>query len=252
MKILFDETKKNQKPCDPRTIYQALSKNTNISKLLDGRQHDAHEFLKLLIGNESRFHSTASLTSIFMAATKTEFKCLKCETSFYNNDDIGDFIVNVQGETSVDAALGAYFQNEVIERFQCVTCMESGLASKIFSITKMPQCLLVVLNRRNNRDRKLNTSIDVNRELVLKSFDDSQTHHWRFKLASIINHTGIRYNEGHYTTIAFSGETIYKFDDSVVQKTKKISGRDAYILFYERVEVICFCFFFRKYDLIRQ
>lgn len=70
---------------------------------------------------------------------------------------------------------------------------------------------------------------------------------------AVINHFGENIHIGHYNTIVLNAaEGCYEFDDRSVRKVSSsmISGKQAYLLFYELSEVILFCDFEIKHIFI--
>lgn len=239
VRILYDETKSNEIPRNPTKLYRYLQKTDSVSSLLNGRMQDAHEFLKKFVHIVDAKHPEVNVADMFNANILTEVKCLTCNTAYTNSEVVGDFIIDVEGKRSVEEALHSFFESENIEEYNCIMCMTSVSATKTNFAISTPECLLIVLNRtaKSNRNTKLNSDVYINEELIMKCLVNGKIQRWKYKLVSTVNHVGRSYNSGHYNTNILTGSKIYLFDDSTVRKQKKISGRNAYVLFYERFEV---------------
>lgn len=120
--------------------------------------------------------------------------------------------------------------------YDCVVCIKPVMVTKRTTLLSTPECLCITLNRFANR-KKLNKTIDINRELNVECFADNHVRRAKYRLVSVICHIGQSRHSGHYTAIVNSENNIYGFNDSKVHKRKLISGCNAYILFYERIEV---------------
>lgn len=236
---LYEKTKSSKLPCDPSNLYGTLRKtNTNLARILNGGQQDAHEFFKFFIPvMENNKHPEMSFANKFIADIVTNIECLECNTNYQSENQAADFIVNIVRKHSVEEAFQSFFENDFVDEYKCITCMKSVLATKKFTLVSAPEYLCIILNRLKNRRTKLRSNIAINRELEVKCFAEGQASHWKYGLLSAVNHIGLDYNSGHYTTTVFSDKT-YTFNDSKVRKQNNISGSDAYILIYERTEVI--------------
>lgn len=182
-------------------------------------------------------HPDIKFSNKFIANAKNEIKCLTCKTVYENQNCVGDFIVDIQGRHSVEVAFQSFFETEVVVDYDCVVCMKPVMVTKKTTLLSTPECLCITLNRFANR-KKLKKTIDINRELSLECFADDHVRRAKYRLVSVISHIGQSCDSGHYIAIVNSEHNIYGFDDSKVHKRKVISGCNAYILFYERIEVI--------------
>lgn len=231
---LYNRTKRSQMPCDPSNVYEMLKRDDSFSKILDGTQYDAHDFLKHLVGkmkHPSHFHN--NMEGMFAFETNIDITCLQCKKAYKNITNTTDLVVNMRGTRSVKEALQAFFENEIVQKYLCIFCMKSVLASKKWKLLSTPKCLCLIISDSN-------TDIKINRDLNLKCFSEGRPCHWKYELASVIHHVGASYNEQHYITTVHYNNTVYTLDDSKVLKKEGYAGYHPYILFYERVEVICF------------
>lgn len=198
---------------------------------------------------ENENHPDMCFGSKFMADINADIECLECKTIYKNKNRVGDFIVNILRKRSVEEAFQSFFEHEIVEEYKCIRCMKSVLATKTFSLFSTPEYLCIILNRLQNRRRKYNKNIEINQEMKVECFAENQVSHWKYGLVSIINHIGTHYNKGHYTTTVNSHNT-YTFDDSQVRKQNTISGSEAYILIYERIQVINLSNSSAKYQML--
>lgn len=246
VQTLYCKTKSSQIPFYPNRAYKTLEKSADLSKILDGAQQDAHEFFKNLIEaiekekkkTKNPDHAPIDFGNFFMAQIHTEVKCLKCRVTYNNKSSVGEFIVNIVGKRSVKQALESFFDGEVVNDYNCVNCMKYVSASKKYTLLSAPKCLCVVLNRIPSKGGKDSRYIETNQELILKCFDGGKLRHFQYKIVSVVNHIGSKYESGHYTTTICYENTIYTLDDSKVFTGSKISNNTTYILFYERAGVI--------------
>lgn len=232
---LYKRTKRSQMPCDPSNVYKMLKIDDRFSKVLDGTQYDAHDFLKHLVGkmkHPSHFH--INMESMFVFETSIDTTCSQCKIVYMNiNNNATDFVVNMRGTRSVKEAVQMSFENEFVQKYNCIFCMKSVSASKKWKLLSTPKCLCLII-------RDSDTDIKINCDLNLKCFAEGRPCHWKYELASVIHHVGASYNETHYVTTVHYNNTVYTLDDSKVLKKEGYADCHPYILFYERVEVTCF------------
>lgn len=244
VQTLLKCTKFNQVAYAPWQLYRVLQKSSKrFSKLLNGKQQDAHEFLKLLSeGMTNEKHSGLSFENKFNTEIITEVQCLTCKTVYKGNGTIGEFIVDIRGKKSIEIALQSYFEYTFVE-YKCITCKKEHLARKRTMLLRVPAYLCITLNRFTSTNTKFKGRIQITPNLNLtKYYCESQTSQWKYKLVAMINHHGSNFHRGHYTTLAFTDDGCYKFDDSDVIHVNgnEVEGSEAYILFYQYYEVILF------------
>lgn len=121
-----------------------------------------------------------------------DIKCLKCKIEFKNTSEFRNFVVNIEGNMSVKDAFGKFFENEIVEKYNCIGCMESVLASKKWKILNTPEelCLLLRYHRRQPKAR----NITFDRDLILKCSNEGGVRYWKYELASVTSHTGLNHD----------------------------------------------------------
>lgn len=213
---------------------------------------DAHEFLLLVADEmETKQHSLRWFENNFIADVRTIVQCSTCKNNFKSDGHFGDFTVNVCGK-SVQSALDVYFDWENVDAYDCPCCKKEVAAKKKFSLISTPPCLCITLNRFT-KNSKINRKIDIKSEITTSDYffdkpTDASRPQCKYKLVAVINHLGKLRNSGHYTAVIHSQKNeFYEFNDSIVHKVNKeaIKGNEAYVLFYERTEVICSCSWLR-------
>lgn len=234
----------SQSPFKPIDLYKAF-KNTNkiFCKILNGRQQDPHEFLMLVAEEtEKQQHYMAWFEENFVADFTTVVECSNCKSVSETDGTIGDFALDICGQKSVQTAMDLYFDYATVDDYKCVGCAKRVRAKKKHLLTSPPPCLSIQLKRFSKARGKLNTNIEISPELnISKYFAESPIHELKYKLVAVVNHLGKTCNDGHYTTIVHTrSEEYYEFDDKAVRKVNanSIKGSEAYLLFYELIEVI--------------
>lgn len=241
---VFKDTQCSELPYNPYRLYEALKKTSRrFWGLLNGKQQDAHEFLMLLTQVlEDQNHSVPWFGNNFTADMKTQVECSSCGTVHTTSGKVADFSLEITGNESIQSSLDLYFNYDRIKEYKCEYSGKIGEAKKRLVLLTAPNCLCLQLKRFSNAYKKINDCIYITQELRLsKYFLEPQTTEWKYKLVAIINHFGETLHVGHYNAIVIpSTDLFYEFDDRNVREvtSNMVNGSQAYLLFYELIEVI--------------
>lgn len=239
---LFKTTQCSKVPCSPYRLYEALQKtNERFSKLLNGKHQDSHEFLFVLTEElEKQPHSALWFVNNFTANIVTHVNCSSCGKVHQTCMEVLDFALYLQGNQSIQIALDSYFKYDDTE-YLCDSCRTNDIAKKQHFLLSAPVCLCVQLRRFSERREKIDDKIEISSELSLgKYFLKTQAVAWKYRLVAVVNHFGENLNVGHYNTIVLTpNDVCYEFDDRNVREVSSnlISGKKAYMLFYELIKV---------------
>jgi len=241
---MFKDTQCSERPYSPYRIYDALKKTSSrFSALLNEKQQDPHEFLMLLtheLGKQN--HSSSWFVNNFTADMKTQIECSLCGTVHSTSGKVADLLLEITGNESIQTSLDSYFNYDLIEEYHCEHRREVGVARKRPVLLTAPKCLCLQLKRFSEAKNKINDSIYITHEISLSTyFLKPQAREWKYKLVAVINHFGETLHVGHYNTIVItSTDRFYEFDDRNVRtvSSNMVSGSQAYLLFYELIEVI--------------
>ena len=99
---------------------------------------------------------------------------------------------------------------------------------KKISIQKVPNVLILCLNRFNNSSKKIDVYIDIPEIFIIKSNT--------YELYGICNHFGNSLG-GHYTAYCKNNREWYQFNDNVVTKIEsdKLISNNCYCVFYRKI-----------------
>lgn len=244
--MLFQDMKRHNSPISPIRLYEAMKKNNRFRYVLNGKMQDAHEFLMLAaeeMGSQS--HSIKWFETSFFADVRTVVQCFTCNSTYNSDSCSGNFAINVN-EQSIQKALDAYFKWEIILNYYCAHCKKKVTAKKKYSLMSVPSCLFITLKRFSGSG-KINRSISISAEISASNYFAqgalyNESSECRYKLVSAVNHLGQGSGSGHYTATVYSqNNDVYEIDDAIVRKTEMngMKGHEPYLLFYERIEVIC-------------
>jgi ubiquitin C-terminal hydrolase len=214
-------------------------------------QNDAHEFLLLFLDilllsksdcieySWKNFlkNNNKSLIKLYYGELETTIKCNNCNKSnktFYQFNSINLNIPSEKREYSLAELFHCFFVENNID-FKCEHCENEKNISKKESIYRLPDNLIIVLNRYSSKGYKNNTPIQI--PLVLSITEKKTGIIKEYSLKGVINHFGMLLS-GHYNSIIKKNDEFYLIDDNSLNKINinkdYIFNSNSYILFYSK------------------
>lgn len=119
-------------------------------------------------------------------------------------------------------------------------CKKLVNARKQFTINQAPQILHIHLKRFTPTGKKISGSIQYPEQLRLREYmSDPESEDPQYRLYAIVSHSGSGPHSGHYYAHVRAGnQKWYGMNDSSVSTSsiqQALTQRNAYLLFYERV-----------------
>ncbi|XP_063790541.1 ubiquitin carboxyl-terminal hydrolase 42 isoform X2 [Pseudophryne corroboree] len=248
-------------------ILQVLSNSGNVIKPTNvindlrriakhfrhGSQEDAHEFLRFTVDEMQKccLNSCPSLDmcaqttfihQIFGGCLRSRVKCLNCKAVSDTYEEYLDIPLEIKTSHSVNKALEEFVKSEQLDgdnAYNCSKCKRSVCATKTFTIQRVSNVLTLSLKRfACFSGGKLTKEIKYPEYIDIRPY----TSHPKgepiiFKLYSVLVHTGVSCNTGHYYSyIKASNDCWYLMNDSVVSRVdiRTVLNQQAYLLFYIR------------------
>lgn len=228
-----------------------------------GRQEDAHEFLRYVIdachnsclklltksvpGKENACPvgsgANTVMKEIFGGALLSQVKCLSCKGESNKTDEMMDISLDLFQCSSLNDALGRFFQSEVLDgnnKYSCSNCKKLTVARKQMFILRAPNVLVIQLKRFEAiNGGKINRNIDFQEGLVLSRFMStrSQDPQPEYNLFGSIVHSGYSRESGHYYAyVKDASGRWYCCNDTYVSpsSSQEVLSEKVYILFYIR------------------
>lgn len=209
------------------------SNNTNSNKYLIQANNSWSEYFN---------KKSTVISELFYGQYIKNYKCRGCNENMYKTFE--PFItLNLSCNRGIDIndLIREHFNRDYIYT-KCKVCSdeytdkEYELNTQIF---KLPEILILTINRFNNNLSKNNKNIKINYTIDLCDYvsiseDTSIDKSTVYELNSMICHIG-DLNDGHYTSIIKNYQDWYCFDDINVNKydMDKLDESTPYILFYE-------------------
>ncbi|XP_028777759.1 ubiquitin carboxyl-terminal hydrolase 16 isoform X2 [Neltuma alba] len=237
-----------------------LSQLQNIgSRLGNGREEDAHEFLRSVIDTmqlacltEAGINSSGSseeettlMGLTFGGYLRSKIKCMKCGGKSERQERMMDLTVAIEGEiTTLEEALRQFASTEALEgenKYHCVRCKSYENAKKKLTVSEAPNILTIALKRfQSGKFGKLNKPIRFPEILDLAPFTSGTSDKSPiYRLYGVVVHLDVMNAafSGHYVCyVKNSQNKWFKVDDSVVTavELERVLTKGAYMLLYAR------------------
>ncbi|KAG5223345.1 hypothetical protein OIU76_002049 [Salix suchowensis] len=251
------KAKEGKSPLSPLGI---LSQLQNIgSQLGNGREEDAHEFLRYAIdamqsvclkeAEVNAMDSFAEETSLigltFGGYLHSKIKCMKCHYKSERQERMMDLTVEIEGDIGkLEDALRRFTGAEILDgdnKYQCGRCKSYEKAKKKLTILEAPNVLTIALKRfQSGKFGKLNKSIRFPEILDLAPYMSGTSDKSSiYRLYGVIVHLDVMNAafSGHYVCYVKNIQNKwFKIDDSTVTavELERVLSKGAYMLLYAR------------------
>lgn len=254
---LILKAKEGKSPLSPIGIVSQLQ---NIgSQLGNGREEDAHEFLRYAIdamqsiclaeakeGVSGHLEEETTLIGLtFGGYLRSKIKCLKCQGRSERQEGMMDLTVEIEGDIgSLEEALRKFTSTETLDgenKYHCSRCKSYEKAKKKLTILEAPNVLTIALKRfQSGKFGKLNKPIRFPEILNLAPFMSGTSDKLAiYRLYGVVVHLDVMNAafSGHYVCYVKNAHNKwFKIDDSTVTpvELEKVLSKGAYMLLYAR------------------
>jgi ubiquitin C-terminal hydrolase len=186
------------------------------------------------------------ISNTFYGQFIKRFKCTGgCSNSFFNYDMFNGFTVFPRSEenTPISTLIDDVFCRDYVN-YECIKCHPEGFIDKEHIIDqfiyKLPETLIITVNRFNSDGSRNNNPVTIEEELDLRLYHLSNST-TKYTFSSVICHLGSTIDHGHYATIAKKNNKIYIFDDDSIRemgeenKISQLNGIIPYVIFYSKL-----------------
>lgn len=224
--------------------------------LVEGRQEDAHEFLRVLLSAmqaatpralaEARAKQPPSnadeIFAVFGGYLLSEVHCTRCDQSSFKYDAMMDLPLELTPNTRTLAQCIAHFSApetlKGADAYACATCKRLTTATKQVRVAVAPRALCVLLKRFTQRYSAF--GVQVTRNGTRIEYDsDLRLGDAHYALYGVVVHAGASMAGGHYYAyVKDSTGSWWRQDDSSSQKVSQSEAlsQTAYVLFYMRTD----------------
>lgn len=250
------KAKEGDSPLSPSRIISQIQKVG--SHLGNGREEDAHEFLRYSIdamqsvclkaagvGASNSLEETTLLGLTFGGYLRSKIECMRCGGKSECQEKIMDLNVEIEGNIqTLEEALGHFTRTEILDgenKYKCARCKSYEKARKKLRVLEAPNILTIALKRfQSGKFGKLNKTINFPEILNMAPYmsgtsDKSPV----YRLYGIVVHLDIMNAaySGHYICyVKTSQNRWFKIDDSQVTAVDMDTAfrEGAYMLLYAR------------------
>ncbi|KAH0681635.1 hypothetical protein KY284_022720 [Solanum tuberosum] len=251
------KAKDGNSPLSPSSILSHLE--SIGSNLGNGREEDAHEFLRYVIDTmqsiclkeagvtaPGSFEEETSLIGLtFGGYLRSKIECMRCGGKSERQERIMDLTVEIDGDIgTLEEALKQFTHTETLDgenKYRCGRCKSYEKAKKKLKVVEAPNVLTVALKRfQSGKFGKLNKTIKFPEFLNLAPYmsgtsDKSPV----YQLYGVVVHLDVMNAafSGHYVCYVRNFQNKwYKVDDSSVKSVEleRVLSKGAYMLLYSR------------------
>ncbi|XP_057973797.1 ubiquitin carboxyl-terminal hydrolase 16 [Malania oleifera] len=251
------KAKEGRSPLSPIGILSQIGKTG--CHLGNGREEDAHEFLRYVIDTmqsvclkEAGINASGSLeeeTSLpgltFGGYLRSKIKCMKCHGRSERHERMMDLTVEIEGDIgSLEEALRQFTGTEILDgdnKYKCSRCKSYEKAKKKLTVLEAPNVLTIALKRfQSGKFGKLNKSIRFPEILDLAPYMSGTSDKTPiYSLYGVVVHLDVMNAafSGHYVCyIKNIQNKWFKIDDSTVKAVdrERVLTKAAYMLLYAR------------------
>ncbi|GAB4861347.1 ubiquitin-specific protease [Ancistrocladus abbreviatus] len=254
---LILEAKKGDSLLSPIGILSYIKKIG--SHLANGREEDAHEFLRYAIdtmqsiclqeagvGKSSTLEEETTLVGLtFGGYLRSKITCKRCRGKSERYERMMDLTVEIEGDIgTLEEALQKFTGSESLDgdnKYQCSRCRSYEKAKKKLSVLEAPNILTIALKRfQSDGYGKLNKSIDFPEILNLAPYmRGASVESPVYRLYGVVVHLNAMNStvSGHYVCYVRNAQNKwFEIDDSRVKavEVERVLEKGAYMLFYSR------------------
>ncbi|KAL2489051.1 ubiquitin carboxyl-terminal hydrolase 16-like [Forsythia ovata] len=254
---LVSKAREGHSPLSPIRI---ISRLQNIgSHLANGREEDAHEFLRCAIesmqvvcmkesGNKEPSpldEETTLMGLTFGGYLRSKIECMRCGGKSERHERMMDLSVEIGGDIgTLEEAMQQFTHTETLDgenKYQCSRCRSYEKAKKKLRVLEAPNVLTIALKRfQADKFGKLNKRIRFPEILNMAPYMSGTSDKSPiYQLYGVVVHLDVMNAtfSGHYVCYIKNNQgRWFKADDSTVQvvELEKVLTKDAYMLLYAR------------------
>jgi len=234
--------------CDPRELTTNVER---VSKCLtNGRQEDAHEYLKAVLEVLFLEGHNKRVKALFDGKLVSEVCCLECGHRRFTPERFVDLSLDVERVNSVEEGLSAFTSTETLSKdnkVDCDGCKRRCQITKGLSISEVPSSILCIHLKRfsyNNYGRlqRISKRISFPLKLDLANYltkgKENSVGNTLYELFALVIHIGASCNSGHYISYVKRGNIWFLCNDSRVSAVseKQVLKQNPYMIFYQAAQ----------------
>lgn len=231
-RTIIDTQNISSKAIKPNHVYAKLPQF--FRDFTFGTQQDSHEFLIKMLEEVNKVYSDLGTTDAHLRVSPIDrligvkqtiiVECSQCHTKTEKIEWFRDLQISIENGKikSLSNGLTEYFGSESVNDYECSSQICNGqkvLVTKKAILSDAPVSLCILLKRFENNGSKLSKTIEVEEYLDLTEYilSNPSNESFKYRISSVIEHSGISIDKGHYVTICTpQPNEWWKFDDERV------------------------------------
>ncbi|XP_076457371.1 uncharacterized protein LOC143291386 [Babylonia areolata] len=230
-------------------------KNVIAKSFRDGRQEDAHEFLRVVVDGLQKAclngytkldrlsKETTVVNQIFGGYLQSQVRCMKCSARFNTYDPYMDISLDLKDVKTLEEAFSRFVKPEMLDMdnaYKCERCHQKVNAEKRLSIHRASNVLTIQLKRFDyiGAAAKIRKHIPFSDRLNIRPYmSQVQGESVWYHLYGVLIHSGLDSMCGHYYCyVKNPSNTWYLMNDGRVESVSphQVFRDEAYVLFYLR------------------
>ena len=226
---------RSSRPLNLRNLLDALHE-TNGGLAFENRSDDSFQALMMMLRILAEF--SPNIAEVVQLETSGTRLCAACEeTTDIRAERLGYQLVRFPGTSeqySIPEMLRAHFETGNGVELFCGTCAENTDQVEFPIVSKLPQLLIIAVNRYTYTAEKITTSLDSPLEITMEGVVPGGEE-IRYRLVGIERHMGNHWLLDYLDSDR--NEWIHSNDEwiHVIKERPRNGGPDPAIIFYERI-----------------
>ena len=225
-------------PTECLTAAMNIPECKNAGMKVNGRQHDASEFLGYLLE-----HLFRPLSEIFDGQFVSSHTCQHCFYSFPTNQPFKLYTLQMdlpsthEIETVDLYTLMDHFHRATIQYgYSCRTCGTLNSTKKKISIIALPRVLVILLSRFQGL-QKIDKHVRLTAQVSIRYNIDGNEYNKQYRIMGIVVHIGPTIRRGHYISYVRAGDRWFQINDHIVSAVRwsTVRKQKAYLIFLEQI-----------------
>ena len=215
------------------------NKPNNKNENYEGEPNKRYEYELFIKENLSKENSI--ITDLFFGYLSFEFTCMNCGGKEFSFSQFLD--LPLQFESNKNIHLNTLLRKNILKKEivemedKCSLCHKSNEKEQIIKIAKLPNVLMLSLQRNDYENNIKNESVvqfdeimDLS-ELIDNDLIYEEENNYRFKLFGVIY-----FVNGKYISYSFVEDAWFKFNnEEVVRENPELNSNNVYSLFYMKI-----------------
>ena len=228
-------------PTDCLAAAMNIPECKNAGMKVNGRQHDASEFLDHLLEHLKK--KCRPLSEIYEGQFVYSHTCQHCFYCFNKNEPFKLYTLQMDLPSTHDIqtfdlyTLMDHFHRATIQYgYSCRQCGYLNSTKKTISLIALPRVLVIHLSRFQGL-QKIDKHVRFTAQTSIRYNIDGNDYNNQYRIMGIVVHIGPTILGGHYVAYIRAGQNWFRMNDHIVTAVRwsEVRKQKAYLLFFEQI-----------------